>query len=72
MCDPLLVRLGPTRPPLPQSPTPPHPHAWTPPQAYQAIRNALVGLYRRQPHRRLTLEEAAAAMRGYDASVLAR
>lgn len=54
--------------PGPAVPRPHHP----PHQAYQMMRNSLVALYRRQPQRRLTFEEAADSLEEYDARLLQR
>ncbi|GBF90677.1 hypothetical protein Rsub_02976 [Raphidocelis subcapitata] len=39
---------------------------------YLALRNGLVALYRRQPERRLTVEDACAALRQYNPAILQR
>ena len=41
-------------------------------QTYLALRNGLVALYRRQPARRLTVEDACAALHQYDPTILQR
>ena len=47
-------------------------HAQPPLQAYQTLRNAIVTAYRREPQRRLTVQDVLDTVEGYEPDLKAR